>query len=359
MHPRFQALDFLSLLATIPLAGCDANTAPAVVSERPVQVQRVAFASEDSTREFVGVVRSRTETDLAFRVAGKVTERLVDIGDRVRAGDVVARLDSEDLKLEVASAEAEFAAANSNLAQAAADLARYTRLKDRGFASAAEFDRKTAAKSEAEGRLERAGKNLELAQNQLAYADLRTDVDGVVTAAPVEAGQVVAVGQTVARLAREGEKEAVVALPESWLGNAKEAKATVRLWSDGERSFPARLRELSPEADAATRTYTARFTIENADDTVALGMTAIVSLANAAAGPIAKLPLSVIFSHGEGSSVYRVDKAGILELQPVTVASFTEDAALVTSGLSDGDRVVTLGIHKLEAGEKVRTVEVR
>jgi RND family efflux transporter MFP subunit len=189
---------FIYLFATIGLlAGCSANTAPAEKTERPVQVERVAFASESETREFVGVVRARTETELGFRVAGKIVERLVSVGDRVSAGDVVARLVSGDLKLAVESAEAEFSAAKSNLAQAAADLDRYTRLKDRGFASAAEFDRKTAAKDEAEGRLERADRNLDLAKNQLAYSDLKADVDGVITATPAEPGQVVAVGDPV------------------------------------------------------------------------------------------------------------------------------------------------------------------
>ena len=360
MQPAFRTYAFLSLFATIGLlAGCSASPAPAEKTERPVQVERVAFASESVTREFVGVVRARTESELGFRVAGKIVERRVSVGDRVAAGDVVARLDSGDLKLAVESAAAEFAAAKSNLAQAAADLARYTQLKDRGFASAAEFDRKTAARDEAEGRLERAAKNLEMAENQLAYADLKADVDGVITATPAEPGQVVAIGDPVVSLARGGEKEAVVALPETWRDQAKAATATVRLWSDGDRSFRARLRELSPDADPATRTYTARFIIEDADDSVALGMTAILALTDAAEGRIARLPLSAVFSHGTGSSVYRVDKAGILEVRPVTVASFTEDSALVTAGLADGDRVVTLGVHKLEAGEKVRTVEAR
>jgi RND family efflux transporter MFP subunit len=360
MQPASKMYPFVALFATIGLlAGCSAETAPAEKTERPVQVERVAFASESTTREFVGVVRARTESELGFRVAGKIVERPVNVGDRVRAGDVVARLDSGDLKLAVESAEAEFSAAKSSLAQAAADLDRYTRLKDRGFASAAEFDRKTAAKDEAEGRLDRASRNLDLARNQLAYADLKADVDGVITAAPAEPGQVVAIGDPVVSLARGGDKEAVVALPETWRDQAEAATATVRLWSDGGRSYRARLRELSPDADAATRTYTARFTIEDGDDSVALGMTAIVALTNAADGRIARLPLSAIFSRGGGSSVYRVDKAGILEVRPVTVASFTEDSALVTAGLADGDQVVTLGVHKLEAGEKVRTVETR
>ncbi len=163
----------------------------------------------------------------------------------------------------------------------------------------------------------------------------------------------------MARLAHRGEKEAVVALPETWLGEARKSKATVRLWSDRDRSFAARLRELSPQADAATRTYAARFTIADADDTVAFGMTATVALSHAADAKVARLPLSAVLNRGTGPSVYVVDDGGALVLRPVTVASFSENAALVTSGIRDGDQVVTLGVQKLEAGLKVRTVEVR
>jgi RND family efflux transporter MFP subunit len=304
-------------------------------------------------------VRARYETDLGFRVAGKLVTRLVNIGDRVQAGDVVARLDPQDLKLQVASAEAELAAATSSLAQAAADLERYTTLKSRGYASIADFERKKAANDEASGRLERARRSLDLARNQLGYAELRADADGVITATLAEPGQVVAIGQAVARLAHHGEKEAVIALPETWLGEARRATAAVRLWSERDRSFSARLRELAPQADPATRTYAARFTIADADDSVAFGMTATVALSRPADAAVARLPLSAILNRGTGAVVYAVDDSGALVLRPVTVGAFTETDALITAGLRDGEQVVTLGVHKLEAGLKVRAVEIR
>jgi RND family efflux transporter MFP subunit len=341
------------------LAGCSAETAPATHVERKVQVQRVAYGNDGGTREFVGVVRARYETDLGFRVGGKITQRIVNMGDRVHVGDVIATLDQKDLALQVESAEAELAAAMSNLTQAAADLERYTTLKARGFAAIADFDRKKAANDEAEGRKVRALRSLDLARNQLAYADLKADADGVITATLAEPGQVVAVGQAVARLAHKGEKEALVALPESWLNESRAAKATVKLWADRERTFTAKLRELSPQADPATRTYAARFTIPDADDTVAFGMTATVELERDGGARVARLPLSAVLNRGRGPAVYVVNDAGSLALQPVTVASFTEDAALVTGGINDGDAVVTLGVQKLEAGLKVRPVEPR
>jgi len=348
-----------ALTLALAVAGCEGAAHPVAHVDRPVQVQRVAFAREQSSREFVGVVRARYETDLGFRVAGKIVTRVVNIGDHVQADDVVARLDPRDFKLQVESAEAELSAATSNLAQAAADEERYATLKSRGFAGVADFDRKKAARDEAEGRLERAKRALDLARNQLAYADLKAGADGVITATLAEPGQVVAVGQAVARLAHRGEKEAVVALPETWLAEGRASRSSVRLWSDPDRKFAAQLRELSPQADPMTRTYAARFTIADADDTVALGMTATVTLTRAAEAPIAKLPLAAILNRGTGPTVYVIDGSETLALRPVKVAAFTESAALVTAGLADGDKVVTLGVQKLVAGTRVRAIETQ
>jgi RND family efflux transporter MFP subunit len=352
---KLKPLAALALLSLLAACG-DPATSATPKAERPVQVQRVAFEPQDASREFVGVVRARHETDLGFRVAGKIMTRTVNVGDRVHAGDVVAQLDPQDLDLQVESAQAELAAATSNLTDAAAEEARYANLKTRGAVAIADYDHKKAAKEEAVGRLERARRALDLAANQRAYAQLKIDVDGVITATLAEPGQVVALGQPVARLAHHGELEALVALPETWLGEARKADATVQLWSDPDRSFAAHLRELSPQADATTRTYAARFTIENPGDTVALGMTATVKLSHASA-QVAKLPLSAILNRGTGPAVYLVDESGALELRPVTVAAFTENVAHVSAGIADGDRVVTLGVQKLVAGTQVRAVE--
>jgi RND family efflux transporter MFP subunit len=347
------ALALLSLLA----ACTDQATSAIPKAERPVQVERVAFAPQEASHEFVGVVRARHETDLGFRVAGKMMTRSINVGDTVHAGDVVAQLDTQDLNLQVESAQAELAAATSNLADASAEEARYANLKARAAVAAADYDHKKAAKDEAIGRLERARRALDLANNQLAYADLKVDVDGVITATLAEPGQVVALGQPVARIAHHGEMEALVALPETALGEARKSEASVRLWSGPGKSFTAHLRELSPQADATTRTYAARFTLDQPDDSVALGMTATVELMRPSTVQVAKLPLSAILNRGSGPAVYLVDGAGALELRPVTVAAFNESAALVTSGVVNGDRVVTLGVQKLVAGTQVRVVD--
>lgn len=345
------------------LAGCGGESpanaqakdaAPAVVA-RPVQVTKVAFRPREAEKSFVGVVRARREIDLAFRVGGKVVQRRVEVGDRVAPGDVVARLDPEDLKLELQSAQAELAAATANLAQTTAEDTRYRSLTAKGAASNADLDRKALAKEEAVGRLERAKRSLELAENRLSYADLVADAAGVVVAAAAEPGQVVASGQTIVRVARLDEKEAVVSLPETALADARDADAFVSLWAEPGRRIPAHLRELSPQADATSRTYPARFTLKNADTTVALGMTATVTLRPKGQQEVARLPLSALIDRGHGPQVFVVEGEGrTLAARPVEIAAYTGDEVLVASGVAAGEEVVTLGVQTLLPGQKVR-----
>lgn len=347
---------------TALLAGCG-DPAPAEQSgplPRPVQVVEVALRPIDADKTFVGVIRARREIDLSFRVGGKLAQRLVEVGDRVKAGDVIAKLDPKDLELQLESAEAEFAAATANLNQTSAEDSRYRTLTQRGFASNADLDRKSVAKEEAVGRLERAKRSLDLARNQHDYANLLADADGVVISTSAEPGQVLVSGQTVVRIARLDEKEAVVALPETALAAARSDTATVTLWAEPGRAYKARLRELSPQADATSRTYAARFALQDADDTVALGMTATVALHPRDQVDVARLPLSAVFDKGLGPRVYVVDaKTKTLADRPVEVAGYTADSVLVAAGLNAGESVVAMGVQTLEPGRTVRTVAAR
>lgn len=348
------------IMAAVGLAGCKEQTrADAPPPERPVKVATVAYASTAETRDFVGVIRARTESALGFRVAGKLVERPVDVGDRVTAGQVVARLDRTDLALQVRSAEAELDAARSSYAQAKSDEARYASLRSRGFAPVAEYERKKTALDAAASRVEQARQSLDLARNQLAYGDLVADADGVVVSVGAEPGQVVATGQTVVTVARDGPREAEVALPESWLAEARRANAAVRLWADRGDAWPATLRELAPQADPVTRTYAARFTIEaSGADLPTLGMTATVTLALPGTGDVARLPLAAVMNDGSGPSVFVVDpETSTLHRRKVELRSFTEEVALVEGGLKPGEQVVTLGIHQLRDGVAVRTLK--
>lgn len=360
MPPVAIALRVLTVVsAAALLSGCG-DPAPAEQAgppPRPVQVVEVALGPLEADKTFVGVIRARREIDLSFRVGGKLLQRLVEVGDRVKAGEVIAKLDPQDLALQLESAEAELAAATANLNQTTAEDQRYRTLTQRGFASNADLDRKAVAKEEAVGRLERAKRSLDLARNQLAYADLTANADGVVVSASAEPGQVLTSGQTVVRVARLDEKEAAVNLPETALANARSDTATVTLWAEPDRSFKARLRELSPQADPTSRTYPARFTLIDADDSVALGMTATVALHPAANGEVARLPLSAVFDRGAGPRVYVVDPTTrTLDARRVEIAGYTADAVLVSQGLASGESVVAMGTQTLEPGRAVRTV---
>jgi RND family efflux transporter MFP subunit len=343
-------------LATI-VAACQEPAAATRQAERPVLVTRVVYEQRTPDRTFVGTVRPRIESDLGFRVGGKVARRLVTTGDRVKAGQALATLDDTDLKLQREQAEAEIRAAAASLAQAEAELKRISTLRNAGWSTATGYDRQKALTEEARERRVRAERALALAQNALSYATLSADADGVVTATQIEPGQVVAAGQPAVRLARTGEKEAVVAVPEALVEHLRGGTATVTLWADGGRHYAASLRELSPSADPVTRTYLARYTIQKAGDDIQLGMTATVSLRAAGTDRIARLPLSALYNQGQGPAVWVVGEGGTLALKPVTVATLEARQVLISAGIEEGDEVVALGVQKLDAGQRVRVVQ--
>ena len=286
----------LSGALTIGVAACQEPAAQTRPAARPVLVTRVAYEQRIPDRTFVGTVRPRIETDLGFRIGGKVARRLVTTGDQVEAGQALAILDETDLRLQREQAEAEVRAATASLAQAEAELNRVSTLRKEGWSTATAHDRQKAATEEARSRLLRAERALFLAQNALSYATLLADADGVVTGTQIEAGQVVAAGQPAIRLARTEEKEALVAMPESLLEYLRGGSASVTLWATAGKRYTATLRELSPSADPATRTYLARYTIQNAGPEVQLGMTATVTVGAPAGERVARLPLSALFT---------------------------------------------------------------
>lgn len=353
-------------LAAFGLAACTEGNARSQAERaeqqeaRAVVVQTVAYQPRTRERSFVGTVRPRIESDLGFRVAGKIAERLIQQGDRVTRGQVLARLDAADLALQKQQAEAELAAAEVNLTASLAQDKRTQDLRAAGWATQATLDQQLARTADARGRLDRARRALDLANNQLAYASLTADTDGIVTATLAEPGQVVAAGTPVVRLARAGEREAVVAVPEALIERVRTGEARVSLWSNADRTYPAVLREFAASADPATRTFQARFTIQDADDGVVIGMTATVTVGEPASARVARLPISALYSEGRGPSVFVVDPAtGKLTLRPVTVAGYDGRDVLISDGVADGDKVVALGVHKLDESQRVRVVDAR
>ena len=343
-------------LAVIALTGCNEKVAEKVVPGRPVLVATVHYESESPERSFVGTIKPRIETDMGFRVPGKVAKRLVEVGQTVDIGQPLATLDEVDLKLQAEQAEAEFRAATGVLAQAAASEQRAKDLRAKGWTTDAQMDQARAAADEARARLNRAERSVELTNNSLSYATLVADTRGVVTATLIDAGQVVASGQTAIRVARFAEKEAVVAIPETLVGRAKEGTASVTLWSEPNKKYTAKLREIAPAAYPATRTYLAKFSLPDAGETVSLGMTATLTLADPATMRVARLPLSALFSEGREPSFYVVDDKGDISLKPVTVKSYESNDVVISGGVDEGARVVALGVQKLDPAQKVRVV---
>ena len=353
----FRLLAGVSLaVIAITLAGCDDKVAENPAPSRPVLVATVHYEQESPERSFVGTIRPRIETDMGFRVPGKVARRLVEVGQTVDVDQPLATLDEIDLKLQAEQAEAEFRAATGVLAQAGAAEQRSKDLRAKGWATDAQLDQAKAAADEARARLNRAERSVELTKNSLSYATLLADSRGVVTATLVDPGQVVASGQTAIRVARFAEKEAVVAIPETLVGRAKDGVATVTLWSEPDKKYAAKLREIAPSADPATRTYLAKFSLPDAGENVSLGMTATLTLADAQTERVARLPLSSLYSQGGNPSLYVVDDKGELALKPVAVKSYESNNVVIAGGVDEGARIVVLGVQKLDPTQKVRVV---
>lgn len=360
-HPIFDGMFRLLIglalaLLALTLAGCDDKQAKKDKPERPVLVESLRYAAASPQRSFVGTIRPRIETDIGFRVTGKVAQRLVEVGQTVDVGQPLATLDQTDLKLQAEQAEAEYSAAKGVLAQAIASENRAKELRGKGWSTEAQMDQARAAADEARARFARAERSVELTRNSLSYATLNADTRGVVTAALIDAGQVVAAGQAAFRIARFGEKEAVVAIPETLIGRARQGQAHVSLWSEPGKIHVANLREISPIADPATRTYLAKFSLPDADDGIALGMTATLTLSDPATDRVARLPLSALFNQGGSPSVYVVDSSGQVTLTPVAVKAYESESVVIGDGLQDGAKVVVLGVQKLDPTEKVRVV---
>jgi RND family efflux transporter MFP subunit len=354
-YSRLLAGAALAVLA-ISVAGCNDTVAQKAEPPRPVLVATAHYEAETPERSFVGTIRPRIEADMGFRVPGKVAKRLVEVGQTVEIGQPLATLDEIDLKLQAEQAVAEFTAATGVLAQAAAAEVRAKDLRAKGWATDAQLDQAKATADEARARLNRAERSVDLTKNSLSYATLEADTRGVVTATLIEPGQVVASGQTAIRVARFGEKEAVVAIPETLVGRAKTGTATVTLWSETNKKYAAKLREISPSADPATRTYLAKFSLPGAGDHVELGMTATLTLADPATTRVARLPLSALFNEGTGPSLYVVDDKGEVTLKPVQVKAYESNDVVITAGVDEGAKIVTLGVQKIDPSQRVRVV---
>jgi RND family efflux transporter MFP subunit len=345
----------ITLTLTMGLAGCS-KEAPPPEDVRPVRALILVAGGAKATAEFSGDVRPRYESRLGFRVGGKISARKVDVGTRVQRGTLLMQLDPQDLRLGQAQAQASLRAAQTNADLAHAELKRYQDLRSQNFVSQAVLDQKIAAAHSSQSSVEAARAQLREQANQTGYASLESDANGVVTAIDAEVGQVVAPGAPVVRVARTDEKEVVIGVPEDQVDELRHGgEVRVRLWADPNRSIAGRIREVSPVADPATRTYTVKVSIP-AGDEVRLGMTAVVQLVRKASGAAdgqVRVPLSALVQNKGASNVWVIEN-GAVRLQPVQVGGVAGNDVQLAGGVRAGQTIVTAGVNLLKNGQKVK-----
>jgi len=346
------------LVTTLVVAGCQKAPPPKVEIPRPVRTMVVQPESGEVALVLPGELRPRVEARYGFRVGGKIAERRVSVGDRVAPGTVIARLDPQDLAPAITAQQAQVQAARTDLKLAQTELARVKELRERQFIAQAQVDRQQAVTDAAVSRLESAEAQLKQARNAADFQVLTADVVGVVVAVEAEAGQVVAAGQTVVRIANTAEKEVLVNVPEPDLPVVRAARSwAVSVPALGVRPLQARLRELSPLSDPASRTYAMRLTLLGDTAGAELGMTAVVR-ALRVSEPAFVVPLVALHAKDKQPHVWVVDPAkNTVRAVPVTTAGLLDDSVRIVAGLNPGDRVVTAGANLLVAGQAVRIAE--
>lgn len=343
----------LPVFVLLLLAACSKEE-PKQEDVRPVRAIVVGSSDIDVNAEFAGEVRPRVESRLGFRVGGKIIARKVDVGTVVKRGQVLMQLDPQDLQLSQTQARAALRAAETQRDLARAELKRYEELRKQNFVSQAVLDARKSAFASAQANVDAARAGYSAQSNQAQYSTLVSDTDGVVTAISAEVGQVVSPGTPVVSVAKTSEKEIVISLPEDKVDAMRKVQdVTVRMWANPAVAIRGKIREVSPVADPATRTYPVRVSIPGAGSDVRLGMTARVQFASKSATPQMRVPLTALFQEKGATAVWVVEK-GAVRLAPVQVGGTSGNDVVIASGISPGQTVVTAGVNKLKNGQKVK-----
>jgi len=355
---RHWRLSWLGLALLV--AGC-AEAAPTEPEVRAVRTTVVAPRPVEDDRRAIGEVKARYESDIGFRVSGKIVARLVDVGTTVTKGDVLARLDTQDYQNKLKSAESDIVAAEAGLVEARGSEARLRHLLANGHTTRANYDVALKNLRSGEAKLDSAKAALELARDQLGYAELRADFDGIVTAVGAEAGQIVNIGQTVVRLAQPGDRDAVFAIAEAQFQNRQAGGAPppiiVSLLSNPAIQAEGVVREISPVADAATRTFQVKVTLKNPPEQMRFGAS-VAGRVKASSAPVVVLPAAALFDKGGQPAVWVVDRdKSVISLKAVAVDRYETDRVIIAGGLQQGDVVVTAGVNRLRANQKVRLAQ--
>ena len=343
------------LIFLLPLLAACGKTPPAPEPVRPVKVMVVGSQAMTAQQTFPGEVRAVHESPLAFRVGGKIAECRAELGATVKAGQVLARLEAADYQLGAQAGAAGVAEAQSAQTLAAAELARYRALREKGFVSAAVLEQKQAASEAATARLTALQSSRELQNRQLNYTELVADRDGVLTADECQPGQVVAAGQTVGKLAQGAAREIEIHLPEAARPFFnRQAVFEVRGNALPGRLYHGKLRELAAAADPASRTFSARISLLDADPALQLGMSASVTVATSGGETGLRLPLAAVLSYDQHPQVWKVDAANTVHAAPVTLAGIVGNEVRIAAGLQTGEQVVVAGANLLREGQSVR-----
>jgi multidrug efflux system membrane fusion protein len=344
----------LPLLACTAVITACSDGGGADVVRRPVKLHVVENGKVEAHREYAGEVRARVESSLGFRVSGKIASRSVDAGERVKKGQVLAKLDREDERLRYDSARARFNSTRADMELAETSYQRVKELHENGHVSEAELDRARIALDSARAAREQARAALNRARNRLAYTKLQADADGVVVAVNADVGEVVSVGRPVIRLAHDGPREVAVDIPEHRLEPVRKGSAKVTLWADKDQWYPASLRELDADGDPVTRTFTAWFTVEAPEDALALGQSATVRLTLPKRSQGARVPTTSVIRQDDASAVWVFDEEkSVMRRHPVRIRG-VEGNDLIVEGLEAGTRVAEAGVHVIREGQPVR-----
>lgn len=356
-------LVFTAVLSALPLAlvACGDKTTSDPRTQAPLVRAATVQGANSASRSFTGTVAARVQSDLGFRVSGKVLERLVDAGQAVKRGQTLMRIDPVDLKLAVNAQQQAVAAARALAKQTAADEARYRDLLRTQVISASSYDQAKAAADAAKAQLNAAEAQAKVAGNASRYAALVADADGVVMETLAEPGQVVSAGQVVVRVAHAGPREAIIQLPET-LRPAVGSGGHATLYGKDGVTVPARLRQLSDAADGLTRTFEARYVLEGELANAPLGATVTIQIADGHSTSPSNLqvPVGALFDAGKGPGLWVISgNPAKVTWRPVKVERVSDEGARVAGQLRHGDRIVALGAHLLREGEQVRVAGER
>lgn len=349
----------LCVLLPLGLIACGDKTPSDPRVEAPLVRAATLQGATAGSRSFTGTVAARVQSDLGFRVSGKVLERFVDTGQAVKQGQLLMRIDTADLKLAVHAQQEAVAAARALAKQTAADEARYRNLLGTGVISASTYDQAKAAADAAKAQLNAAAAQAEVARNASRYAELVADADGIVMDTLAEPGQVVSAGQVVVRVARAGPREAVIQLPET-LRPAVGSVGQAALFGKEGITVPTKLRQLSNAADRLTRTFEARYVLEGELADAPLGATITIHIpdGHSTASGDFQVPIGALFDAGKGPGVWVINgEPAKVVWRPVAVQRVSDEGARITGQLKPGERIVALGAHLLHEGEQVRIVD--